>query len=268
MMASRSKQKRLPEWRAYDRPEAEYQEIKENLRPSRENIAGLLEIELNDFEVVRGTARRPKPGDADTADDDVPVALSQIEFADRIDLVLEEIAIALVNFLGDLSNLNNRASLPQIRKILAQLSKLDLITEDEIEFLDGGVRRELARHYPGGRERFAPGLVMSEDVRAAAQAALDAIPKPKRGRPRGRINHAARNLANEISIIYERHSDRRAARSVLNESYVEGGRFLEFFQVAADALPQTARRELTHIGGEIASLARYAVELRNPSPDS
>ena len=114
-MASWSKQKRLPEWRAYDRPEAEYQEIKENLLPWREKIAGLLEIELNDFEVVRGTTRRPKPGDANTADDDGPVALSQIEFADRIDLVLEEIAIALVNFLCDLSNLNNRASLPQIR---------------------------------------------------------------------------------------------------------------------------------------------------------
>ena len=49
MMASWSKQKRLPEWRTYDWPEAEYQEIKENLLPWREKIAGLLEIELNDF---------------------------------------------------------------------------------------------------------------------------------------------------------------------------------------------------------------------------
>lgn len=267
-MASRSKQRRLPEWRAYDWPESEYQEIKENLLPWREIIAELLEIELNDFEVVRGTARRPKPGDADTADDDVPVDPSQIEFADRTDLVLEDIAIALVNFLGDLSNLNNRASLPQIRRILAQLSKRDLITEDEIELLDGGVRHELARHYPGGWERFAPGLVMSEDVRAAAQAALATIPKPKRGRPRGRINHAARNLANEISIIYERHGDKRAARSVLYPSYRDAGRFLEFFQIAVDALPEIARKGLTHIGGGIASLARYAVQQRNPSPGS
>ncbi len=96
-MASRSKQKRLPEWRAYDWPEAEYQEIKENLLPSREKVAGLLEIELNDFEVVRVTARRPKPGDADTADDEVPVGSSQIEFADRIDLVLAALMIFIIS---------------------------------------------------------------------------------------------------------------------------------------------------------------------------
>lgn len=97
---------------------------------------------------------------------------SQTELVPRIELVIDELAVILQAFIGDLMNANALASDPQIYRTLMAISKRDDVSEDEIEILDPRVRSLLAMHYPGGRALFAPGTVRSSAVRAAARAAL------------------------------------------------------------------------------------------------
>jgi hypothetical protein len=258
----------LRTWHPYDWNQADSDFITKELRKSREELARLLHIGLDEQE-----ARTLSPSQEElpqAASFERYMALrkrrSGYEMVYSIDLALDEFVGILVRFVADLANVNALASDPLIRRALQTISRQADITEDEIETWDPGVRRMLAEHYPGGREQFAPGKVRSDAVNAAARSALEELPKPNRGRPRGSANQAAHELARELSSFYERYGTRRAARSVtVNKSLdasrpnsQEVGSFREFFELAVGALPRPFRESVTRNGGDIAYLTRRA----------
>jgi hypothetical protein len=259
----------LPTWQAFRWNGNDLHIIAKALRASRDEIAQLLEVGADE---VEGWIPPKAQGEVPQAQKfDAYMALrnnrSNAKLVHRIDLVIEELALILVAFVAGLTNVNALASEPRIRHALEVISKRTDIAEDEIETWDPGVRLVLAEHYPGGREQFAPGTVRPDAVSAAAGAALEMLPKPKRGRPEGSENRAAHELARELACFYENNSPHRPARSVIVNTSLdtsrpntrEGGIFLKFFALAVYALPLHARDALTRDGGSIDALARRVV---------
>lgn len=241
----------IPGHRYYDWPDEDLAEIKEGLKPYRSEFAHLLNIDVRDV-----AARNLSDG--------------SMVLVPELDDAVEQIAMALVRFLSALANVNDLASTPQIRRTLKILMACADITDSELDTLDPGVRRLLALSYPGGREHFVPGKVKSDDLWEAAARALAILPQNPRGRPKGSTNRAAHLLVFDLLSLFEAHSDVEASRSVIVSTSSgpdapnsqEAGRFLQFVEVAVDALPAKARDRVTRSGGGVADLVRTVLKAR------
>ena len=163
-------------------------------------------------------------------------------------------------------NLNGESSDPAVRKILEFIAARDRITGKEIEGLDLRARKLIAKHYPGKPEAFRKGHFKSLLVIESAKSALADLPPPKRGRPKGTANKAAKELIHELAGIYGAYSSERPSRSVFNKmidgkivEQTENGRFKRFCELVIKALPVDYQDEVTRVGGGLAALVRNEI---------
>lgn len=266
--SAKSRNPALKPFRYYDWSAEDWSVIEANLKRHRDNLAQLLDI---DVEAEEGCPEPPPLPEGEAQSVAAYVAWRRSPGSDRlvatIDIAIDELAIILTRFVADLNNVNNLASEAQAFRTLEQLSKIKAISEDEIMLLDPQVRALLAKHYPGGRVRFSPQKIRCADVRTAAKAALKVIPKPTRGRPPGTSNRAAQTLTGDLARFFENNGPARPARShIVNKTLDpnrpdarEAGRFREFVNLAVNCLPEDARARLTRTGGSIDWLVRTAV---------
>lgn len=260
--------KALPEHRCYDWSDGKHRSIEIRLAVRRDEIAAILQIDPAETQAVCINDTTHAAGRSVAAYIAQRTSWSRVEFVPRIDLVLDDIKGILTRFMVDVSNLNERASQNVVRKTLEAIATRSDITEEEIELLDLSVREQLAEHYPGGRKNFRPGVVWPDFVIEAAQSALGAMEKPKRGRPKGSTNQAAEIFARELVAVFSANSPVKPSRSVINRkvqgeivSREEGGLCLRFFECVREALPDEYRDKVTKSGGGRASLIQRALSV-------
>ena len=261
-----AKPKSLPQHRCYDWSSGDHRSIEIRLAAQRDEIASILQVDPTERQAVRITDKMRPTGRSVSAYIARRNGFSGFELVSRLQLVLDDIKGALVRFVAELSNVNERASENVVRTTLEAVAARQSITEEEVELLDLSVRERLAKHYPSGAENFKPGALWPEFVIEAAQSALRDIEKPKRGRPKGSINQAADTLGRELVAIFSSNSPAPPARSVVNRkskgaimSSVEGGDLLKFFECVIDALPDDYRERVTKSGGDLPSLVRRSL---------
>jgi hypothetical protein len=254
----------LPITQIYDWSSGHHRAIRLKLRERREQIAELLQIDLEEMRSVP----IPKPaGDVSDRSFDAYVeqrkSYARIDSVPIIDLILDEIEGFLCRFVMNVFNLNGQASQPAIRKVLIDIAARDAINEREIEDLDLGIREYLADNYVGHRDNFCPGTVKSDLVIETAKLVLKELPQPRVGRPGGTTNAAAKELMREILFLYRTYSPNPPTRSVLNQKdqggiiqQKESGRFLKFCKCVTAALPTYYHDQVTRSGGGIATLVR------------
>lgn len=258
--------KPLPQHHSYDWSSGDHRSIEVRLAVRRDDIASILQIDTTESETVRITGGK-RPGDRSVAAYiEHRNSCLGFKLVPKIEFALDEIKGALVRFVAEVSNLNARASENVVRSTLVAIAERDDITEGEVENLDLSVRESLARHYPGGRKNFRPGTMWPELVIEAARFAVSDFQKPGRGRPKGSVNYAAKNLAHELFVIFSRYSPTPPTRSSVNRkvkgevvSREEGGKLLSFFRCVIDALPDDYRDVVTRSNGDLPSLIRRAL---------
>lgn len=251
----------------YDWSSGRHRGIRNRLDCLRGDIAELLQIDPLEKQLV------PVPNAPDTRTGSSVEAYieyrkkpSVTETVFRIQLVLDELEGMLCRFVMNSHNMNGESSDPAVRNVMVSIAARDRITGKEIEELDLRVRELIAKHYPGKPEAFRKGHFKSLLVIEAAKSALADLPTPKRGRPKGTTNKAAKELIHELAGIYGAYSPKPPSRSVVirlvnayTEANTEGGNFLKFCGDVIKALPVDYQDEVTRADGGLAALVRNEI---------
>ena len=128
--------------------------------------------------------------------------------------------------------------------------------------IDATTRAVIEEHYPDGHLALAATAPGPEKLKVACEAALAAMPKPKRGRPPASRYTCLDQLARGLAEAYHTHVD-RPTRCWDDLKEIQYGPYFEFVLVIVSLIPRRLmqRPDGAYRGAE--AIARRGIELLN-----
>ena len=123
----------------------------------------------------------------------------------EIDGLVEEVSVALIRARAFLTDVDRVATPPQQREKLVKLNSQKSIGPQDLDALDPATQIGIGRQYTGGLMALLYDPFEVGSVRQAVEAAIEDLPKARRGPPAGYGSFGLRQLALETAAIFQRH---------------------------------------------------------------
>lgn len=154
------------------------------------------------------------------------------------DRLIEDIVATLCFAGAFLRDVNRASSDPQIVKQLNRLLRQNRDLREAVWETDPNTRGLLSDFLPEGRQILDTGEHTEAELRNAIEAALGTLDKPRRGRPKGSIDHASRLLGQRLAHIYTRYRGERPTRRNDPATGQLYGPFKDFVETVMSVVPR------------------------------
>lgn len=178
----------------------------------------------------------------------------------EIDGLLDDLATELRRCWAILRDVNRALSDARVLQALASLLKVKNDLYACVVAADPNTRSLIEDSWPGG-QRFLENVDRDDEaaLRQAVCNALDEMPVPSRGRPRGTEDHASGELAGRLAMIYQRYSGRAPSRRVTVDTHKEYGPFRDFVDAVIEIFPTCLRRYKSSPSGSVGKTVDHLV---------
>lgn len=187
-------------------------------------------------------------------------ALVGLSDAHETDSFLEELATELRRCWAILRDINQAASDARVHSTLQMLLKVEDDLYNSVMAADPNTRSLIEDSWPDG-QRFLENVDHSDEtaLQQAIRNALDELPVPSRGRPKGTEDHASAMLAEQLAVLYQKYSGQAPSRRVDPQTHTEYGSYHDFVATVVEILPAHLRRYKSAPPGSTTKSVNYLV---------